>query len=78
MNNITGRRGTSNATWNAFKTFAMQAKHGLSASGHTLLSTPVGDKGGDKARDQFNHLLLDSQKKDHETGVKKGLASAGR
>ena len=78
MNNITGRRGTSNTTWNTFKTFTMQAKHGLPASGRTLLSTPVGDKEDDKARDQFNHLLLDSLKKDRESGVKEGLASAAR
>jgi len=38
----------------------------------------VGDKEGDKARDQFHHLLLDSLKKDRETGVKEGLASAAR
>jgi len=78
MNNITGRRGTSNATWNAFKTFAMLATHGLPASGRTLLNTPVGDKEDDKARDRFHHLLLDSLKKDHETGIKEGLASAAR
>jgi len=78
MNNITGRWGTSNATWNAFKTFAMQANHGLPASGRMLLNTPVGDKEGDKARDQFHYVLLDSRKKDRETGVKEGLASAAR
>jgi len=78
MNNITDRRGTSNTTWNVFKTFAMEAKYGLPASGRTLLNTPVGDKEGDKARNRFHHLLLDSLKKDHETGVKEGLASAAR
>jgi len=78
MNHITGRRGTSNAIWNTFKTFAMQANHGLPALGWTLLNTPVGDKAGDKARDRFHYLLLDSLKKDRETGVKEGLASAAR
>jgi len=78
MNNITGRRGTSNATWNAFKIFAMQANHRLPVSGRTLLNTPVGDKEGDKARDRFHHLLLDSLLKDRETGVKEGLASVAR
>jgi len=78
MNNITGRRATSNATWNTFKTFAMQANYGLPASGRTLLNTPVGDKEGDKAGNRFHHLLLDSLKKDHVTGVKEGLASAAR
>jgi len=78
MNNITGRQGTSNTTWNAFKTFAMEAKHGLPTSGWILLNTSVGDKEGDKARDRFHHLLLDSLKKDHETDVKEDLASAAR
>jgi len=78
MNDITGRQGTSNATWNAFKTFAIQANHGLPASECTLLNTPVGDKEGDKPRDRFHHLLLYSLRKDHETGVKEGLASVAR
>jgi len=78
MNNITGRRGTSNTAWDAFKTFAMQAKNGLPASGRTLLNTPVGDKESNKARDRFHHLVLDSQKKDRKTGVKEGLASVAR
>jgi len=78
MNNITGRWRTANATWNAFKSFAMEAKHRLPASGRILLNTLVGDKEGDKARDRFHYLLLDSLKKDHETGVKEGLASAAR
>jgi len=78
MNNITGRWGTSNAIWNTCKTFTMQANHGLLASGRILLNTPVGDKEGNKARDRFHHLLLDSLKKDRETGVKEGLASAAR
>jgi len=56
----------------------MQANHGLLASGCTLLNTPVGDEEGDKARDGFHHLLLDSLKKDRETGVKEGLVSAAR
>jgi len=78
MNNITGRRGTSNAAWDAFKTFAIQPKSGLPVSGRTLLNTPIGDKEGNKATDRFHHLLLDSLKKDRETGVKEDLASAGR
>jgi len=78
MNNITGRWGTSNTTWNAFKSFAMEAKHGLPASGQILLNTPVRDKEGDKARDRFHYLLLDSLKKDRGTGVKEDLASAAR
>jgi len=56
----------------------MKAKHGLPASGRTLLNTPVGDKEGDKARHWFHHLLLHSLKKDRETGIKEGLASAAR
>ena len=56
----------------------MQAKNGLPASGRTLLRTAVGDQEGDNARDRFHHLLLDSLKKDRETGVKEGLASAVR
>jgi len=78
MNNITGRRGTSNATWNAFKTFVIQVNHGLPASGRILLNTPVVDNEANKARDRFHHLLLDSLKKDRETGAKEGLASAAR
>jgi len=78
MNNMTGRWGTSYAAWNAFQTFVMHANHGLLASGHPLLNTPVGDKKGDKIRDRFYHLLWDSLKKDRETEVKKGLASAAR
>jgi len=54
----------------------MQPKNGLVASGRTLLNTAVGDKQGNKARDRFYHLLLDSLKKDYKAGVKQGLASA--
>jgi len=56
----------------------MQANYGLLALGRTLLNTLVGDKEGDKARDRFHHLLLDSLKKDRETGIKEGLVSAAR
>jgi hypothetical protein len=76
MNKITGRRGTSDAAWEAFKTFAMDAKNGLPASGRKLLTSAKGDKDGEKARQRFHHLLLDSLKKDRETEVKEGLAAA--
>jgi len=76
MNKITGRRGTSDAAWEAFKTFAMDAKNGLPASGGQLLTSAKGDKDDEKARQRFHHLLLDSLKKDRETEVKEGLAAA--
>jgi len=54
----------------------MDQKNGLPASGWALLQSDKGDKGGDKARDRFHYLLLDSLKKDRETETKEGLASA--
>jgi len=64
VNKITGRRGTSNAAWEAFKPFAMDSKNGLPSSGRKLLKSAKGDKDGKKARERFHHLLLDSLKKD--------------
>jgi len=75
-NKIIGRRGTSNAAWEAFKAFAMDAKNGLPSSGRKLLKSAKGDKDGDKTRERFHHLLLDSLKKDRETEVKEDLAAA--
>jgi len=42
------------------------------------LQSDKGDKDGDKARDSFHYLLLDSLKKDRERETKEGLASAKR
>ncbi|KAF8416220.1 hypothetical protein EV426DRAFT_703735 [Tirmania nivea] len=67
MNEITGRRGTSKAVWEGFKAFVLELKNRLPASGHTLLGMQRGDKEGNKAQEQFHHLLLDSLKKDRET-----------
>jgi len=64
MNEITARRGTSNATWEAFKAFAMDSKNGLSSSGRKLLKSTKGDTDSEKACERFHHLLLDSLKKD--------------
>ena len=52
----------------------MQAKNGLPVSRRALFRTAVGDKEGDNTRDRFRNVLLDSLKKDRETGVKEGLA----
>jgi len=76
MNKITGRRGTSNTVWQAFKAFAMYAKNGLPSSGRKLLKSAKCDKEIDKAYECFHYLLLDSLKKDRETEVKEGLAAA--
>jgi len=76
MNKITSRRGTSDATREAFKTFAMDGKKGLPASGRKLLTSAQGDKDGEKSQQRFHHHLLDSLKKDRETEVKEGLAAA--
>ena len=78
MKNITGRRGTSDADWAAFKVFGKEAKNGLPASGRKLLNAAPGDRDGNKARDRYNHLILDSLKKDRETDTKGGLKSAAR
>ena len=43
-----------------------------------MLSLPERDEDGDKARKQFHYLLLDSLKKDQETLIKEGLASAAQ
>jgi len=75
---ITGRRGTSTAAWQAFRDHAMDPKNGVPASGRALLQSDKGDKDGDKARDRFHYLLLDSLKKDRETETKEGLASVKR
>ena len=77
-NSITGRRGTSTATWQAFRDHAMDPKNGLPASGRALLQSDKEDKDGDKARDRFHYLLLDSPKKDRETETKEGLVSANQ
>ena len=78
MKGITGRQGTSNAAWEAYREFAQEAKNGLPASGRNMLTLPHGDRDGEKARERFHHLLLDSLKKDRETDTKSGLAVAAR
>ena len=78
MNNITGRRGTSDTTWEVFRQYGMDAKNGLPASGRQLLNAAVGDRDGNKAREQYNHLILDSLKKDRETDTKGGLKTAAK
>jgi len=64
MNKITGRHGTSNAAWEAFKAFGIDSKNGLPSSGRKLLKSAKGNKDGNKARERFHHLLLDTLKKD--------------
>ena len=78
MKRLTGRHGTSDAEWEAFRQYVMDPDNGLPASGGTMLSLPQGDKDGDKARKRFHHLLLDSLKKDWETLTTEGLASAAQ
>ena len=57
---ITGRRGTSVTQWEAFRQYGMSADNDLSASGRRLLRTAKGEKDGDKARECYHHLMLDS------------------
>ena len=78
MKGIKGRQGTSNAAWQAYQEFAQEAKNGLPASGRNMLTLPRGDRDGEKARERFHHLLLDSLKKDRETDTKSGLVAAAR
>ena len=54
----------------------MWAENGLPASGKRMLNLPRGDKDGERPRERFHYLLLDSLKKDRETMTKGGLASA--
>lgn len=54
----------------------MCPENGLPASGERMLSLLRGGKDGDRARERFYHLLLDSLEKDQETVTKGGLASA--
>jgi len=42
----------------------MDFKNALPSSGRKLLKSAKGDKVGEKAREGFHHLLLDSLKKD--------------
>ena len=57
---ITGRRGTSDMQWEAFRQYGMSANNGLPTSRRRLLQTAKGDKDGDKARERHHHLILDS------------------
>ena len=75
---ITGRQGTSDTQWEAFHQYGMSADNSLPASGRRLLRTAKGDKDGDKARERYHHLMLDSLKKDRETENKEGLLAAAR
>ena len=75
MKNITGRRGTSDTEWEVYRQYGMRAENGLPASEERMLSLLQGDKDGEKARERFHYLLLDSLKKDRETMTKGGLAS---
>jgi len=77
-NGITGRCETSTAAWQACRDHAMDSKNGLPASRKALLQSNEGDKDGDKARDRFHYLLLDSLKKDRKKETKEGLAWAKR
>lgn len=77
MKNITGHRGTSDAAWEAYRQYGMDTTHGLPASGKRMLNLPRGDKDGEKARERFHHLLLDSLKKDRETATKGGARICG-
>ena len=76
MKNITGRCGMSDTEWAAYRQYGMRAENGLPTSGERMLNLPRGDKDGEKARERFHYLLLDSHKKDRETMMKAGLASA--
>ena len=78
MKSLTGRYGTSDAEWEAFRQYIMESNNGLTASGGTMLSLPQGDKDGDKAMKQFPNLLLDSLTKNRETLTKEGHASAAQ
>ena len=75
MKNITGRCGTSNTEWEAYRQYGMLADNGLPAFGERMLNLLQGDKDGEKAWERFHYLLLDSQKQDRETMTKEGLAS---
>ena len=76
MKNISGRRGTSDTKWEAYRQYGMRAENGLLASVERMLNLPCGDKHGEKAREHFHYLLLDCLKKDREIMMKRGLASA--
>ena len=76
IKNITGRRGASDTEWGAYRQYGMRAHSGLPASGGRMLNLTRGDKDGEKARERFPYLLLDFVKKDRETMMKGGLASA--
>ena len=60
--------GSVQAVWNAGR------KRTPNVWGENV-KPPPGDKDGEKAREHFHYLLLDSQKKDRETMMKAGLAS---
>ena len=75
MKNITGRRGTSDTEGELYRQYGMWAENRLPASGERMLNLLQGDKDGQKAREPFHYLLLDSRKKDRETMMKGGLAS---
>ena len=62
--------------WEAYRQYGMRAENGLLASVERMLNLPCGDKHGEKARERFHYLLLDSLKKDREIMTKRGLASA--
>ena len=75
-NGITSKRGTSMATWQAFRYHAMDPKNGLRVSGRMLLQSDKENKDGDEPRDRFHYLLRDSLEKDREMETKEGLALA--
>ena len=77
MKAIKGRQGTLKTAWEAYREFAQEAKNGLSASRRNMLTLPR-DRDGEKAREQFHYLLLDSLNKDRETDMKYGLAATAR
>ena len=78
MKGMKGRQGTSNAAWEAYREFAQEAKNEHLVCGRNMLTLPRGDRDGEKARERFHHLLLDSVKQDRERDMKSGLAAAAR
>ena len=75
---IKGRQGTSNAAWEAYLEFAQEAKNGPHASGENMSTLPRRDSNGEKARERFHYMLLDSLKQDRETDTKFGLVATAR
>ena len=54
MKNITGRCGTSDTVWEAYRQYGMQAEKRLPASRKRMLNLPSGDEYGEEAREHFD------------------------